>query len=99
MDVADVAMRWVLDRPGVASVIVGLSLSGAEPRIPRLDDVAFEAGDLERFETWAEDGPSPRGDVFELEREPAGPHAAIMKYNLNRGDETLGASSGPAEGG
>ena len=25
------------------------------------------------------------GDVFELERVPGGPHAVIMRYNLNAG--------------
>ncbi len=82
-DIATVASRLILDRPGVAAVIVG----GRDPthaaanaalgrlRLDEADRAAVEAV-LSRRTPLA-------GDTYALERDRAGPHGAIMKYNLN----------------
>ena len=82
VSIANVAVRWVLDQPGVAAALVGafdsrhlednLRVFGFE-----LDDEDMK--ELERFE-----GAGPTGDVYAAERVRDGRHAAIMKYNLNR---------------
>jgi aryl-alcohol dehydrogenase-like predicted oxidoreductase len=84
VDIATVATAAALQRDRVAAVIVGardqshlqanlaassLRLSEAEQR--EIDAVIAEANDLP-------------GDVYALERDRAGRHGAIMKYNLNR---------------
>jgi aryl-alcohol dehydrogenase-like predicted oxidoreductase len=81
--IGSVALRWVLDQPTVAAVIVGarhaghleatldavrLALTGEERAL--LDTLVASAG--------------PHGDVYTLERDKGGRHAAVMRYNLNR---------------
>ncbi len=79
-----VATRWVLDRPGVAAVIVGARyahhLDGA------LGMFAFALDDEDRglIETVLAERAGPAGDTFELERDREGRHGRIMKYNLNK---------------
>jgi aryl-alcohol dehydrogenase-like predicted oxidoreductase len=82
VSIANVAVRWVLDRPGVAATIVGA------PDARHVEDnlAVFGCGldehDLERLRDY--EGVGPAGDVYAAERRPGGPHAAIMRYNLNR---------------
>lgn len=79
-----VATRWMLDRPGVAAVIVGARyahhLDGA------LGMFAFALDDDDRLLVNAvlADRKGPLGDTFELERDRNGRHGRIMKYNLNK---------------
>jgi hypothetical protein len=74
----------VLDRPGVTSAIVGVRNDRHLAALERL--VALELTDADRLELdrALEDVACPRGDVYDLEREGSGPHAAIMRYDLNR---------------
>lgn len=88
--VAQAAIAYALSRRGVQSAIVGatredrwtgvLAAAGISLPVPRLDSIRALAGAA----------PGPRGPVFGLERTPDGPHAAIMKYDLNVGSEELG---------
>jgi len=80
--VANVAVRWVLERGGVAAAIVGAF--DAEHLDDNLQVFGFELDeeDLARLEPFADAG--PEGDVYAAERVPDGAHAAIMRYNLNR---------------
>ena len=79
-----VAARWVLDRPGVAAVIVGARyahhLEGA------LGMFAFAIDDEDRalIDAVQAERTGPLGDTFELERDREGRHGRIMKYNLNK---------------
>lgn len=81
---AQVALRYVLDRPGVAAALVGLS--GLERMRESADAAGLRLGEpeLERLGAFGRTAPGPAGPVFGLEREPGGKHAAIMKYDLNR---------------
>jgi len=82
VSVANVAVRWVLDQPGVATAIVGA------PGVRHLEDnlrvfsFALDEQDADALQPWA--GVGPPGDVYDAERRREGPHAAIMRYNLNR---------------
>ncbi len=82
-DIASVASRAVLDRPGVAGVIVG----GRSPVHALVNATVGELRltDRDRAEIGAvlaqRQGPS--GDTYTLERDRTGRHGAIMKYNLN----------------
>ncbi len=83
VDIATVASRSVLDRPGVAAVIVGgrdTAHAAANAAVGALrlttDDHAVIAAVLARRR-------GPAGDTYALERDRAGRHGAIMKYNLN----------------
>lgn len=79
-----VALRWVLDQPGISAAIVGARHARHLPGT--LAALALTLTDAERTELAAAlgDGPGPLGDVYALEREKGGRHAAIMRYGLNR---------------
>ena len=79
-----VAIRWVLDRPGVSGVIVGAR--HARHLADVLSACAFELTDEDRADIARVQSAfaGPSGDVYGLERVKGGPHAAIMRYTLNR---------------
>jgi aryl-alcohol dehydrogenase-like predicted oxidoreductase len=79
-----IAVRWVLDRPGVAGVIVGARHAGHLPDILAACDVTLDAGDLARLAAVQASATGPTGEVYGLEREWGGRHAAIMRYNLQQ---------------
>lgn len=84
VDIATVASRAILDRPQVAAVIIGarnLSHLQSNLAIARLRLTRRDYGEIERV---LGERQGPRGDVFVLERDRAGAHGSIMKYNLNR---------------
>ena len=90
VSIADVAIRWVLDRPGVVAVILGVASAGGASAgraaaIPRAFDFVFDDEDRERIDTVLCELPGPSGDVYSVERVAGGRHAAIMKTNLNAG--------------
>ena len=79
-----VAIRWVLDQRGVAGVIVGAR------HARHLDDTiqacafALDAEDHREITRVLAGSSGPTGEVYGLERVKDGPHAAIMRYTLNR---------------
>lgn len=85
VDIASVATRSILDRPGVAAAIVGatnISHLEAHGRIATLqldDEDRASLAAIERLST------GPGGDVYTLERDREGVHGRIMKYDLGRG--------------
>ena len=84
VDIATVASRYVLDRPQVAAVIVGgrdRAHLAANRRIGGLRLTDRDRADITALLA-RRSGPS--GDVFALERDRAGRHGSIMKYNLNK---------------
>ena len=85
MDPATVAMRWVLDRPGVAAVIVGARNASHVAANRAVLELELEAEDVAAIETVASRGRGPRGDIYALERDQEGRHGAIMRYDLNAG--------------
>ena len=82
VEMADVAAAYALGHPAVAAVIVGLSRRGlaADPGSVRLGH-----RDIERLEAAAP--ATVPGAVYEAERDRAGPHGRIMRYDQNREGE------------
>jgi aryl-alcohol dehydrogenase-like predicted oxidoreductase len=81
--VGSVAIRYVLDKPGVAVAIVGA-------RSPaHLDDltrsIALADEDRSAIGRVVSQAWGPRGDCYELERVEGGPHSVIMWKNQNAG--------------
>lgn len=83
VDIATVASAAMLDRPGVAAVIVGARnrahLSG-NVAVANLRLTAADKAEIAAVQALAR---TPEGDVYSLERDRDGPHGRIMKYNLN----------------
>jgi aryl-alcohol dehydrogenase-like predicted oxidoreductase len=83
-----VAIRWVLDQPGVAGVIVGVRHAGHLASTLQACALTLEDDDRAAIDDVQRALAGPAGEVYALERVQGGPHAAIMKYTLNReGDE------------
>lgn len=81
--IGTVAIRWVLDQPGVAAAIVGardarhLAHTTAALGLHLTDD------DRAAIDAVLARSPGPAGEVYALERDRLGPHGRIMRYNLN----------------
>lgn len=85
-----IALRFVLDRPGVAAVIVGARHAGHLEATLAALRVRLEPDDQRAIDAALAGAPGPAGDVYSLEREPGGRHAAIMKYDLNARQRGVG---------
>jgi aryl-alcohol dehydrogenase-like predicted oxidoreductase len=79
-----VAIRWVLDQPNVAGVIVGARHAGHLDDVRQACGVVLDAADRAAIAALHAGAPGPAGEVYGLERVKDGRHAAIMRYSLNR---------------
>jgi aryl-alcohol dehydrogenase-like predicted oxidoreductase len=79
-----VAIRWVLDQPGVAGVIVGARHARHLDQLRAADSLRLDDTDRARIQETQARGMGPAGDVYALERVKGGRHASIMRYTLNR---------------
>ena len=84
-DIATVATAAMLARPGVAAVIVGARNRAHLAANLAIADLALDAADLAAIEAALAEARTLDGDVYALERDRAGRHGSIMKYNLSRG--------------
>jgi aryl-alcohol dehydrogenase-like predicted oxidoreductase len=83
-DIATVASRAVLDRQGVAAAIVGVRNRAHLASNLAISDLRLTDQDRAEIAAVLARRNGPLGDTFELERDRAGRHGAIMKYNLSR---------------
>lgn len=81
--IANVAQRWVLDQPSVGAVIVGFRSVQSARRTVQTLSLSLSDADHAQLASVLRDMPTPAGDVYEAERDPASPHAGIIRYNLN----------------
>jgi aryl-alcohol dehydrogenase-like predicted oxidoreductase len=79
-----VAMRWVLDQPGVAGIIVGARHAEHLSSIAAALRLGLTRADRDAIAAIHAEAPGPRGEVYGLERIKGGIHASIMRYTLNR---------------
>jgi len=79
-----VALRWVLDQPGVSAAIVGSRNAKHLPGTLAALTLALSDAERATLAGALGDAPGPTGDVYALEREKGGRHAATMRYGLNR---------------
>lgn len=81
--IAEVAARWVLQRPLVAGVIIGARNQRHLQKLNQLNRFALQQDDLQAIQQQVDQAQGPIGPVFGLERNKSGKHGSIMKYNLN----------------
>ena len=79
-----VAVRWVLERPGVAAVLMGTRSSAHLEQNLEVFGFGLDEDDRALLDELLRAAEGPGGEPFALEREPGGRHAAIMKTDLNR---------------
>jgi aryl-alcohol dehydrogenase-like predicted oxidoreductase len=83
-DIATVASCVMLQRDGVAAVIVGATNASHLDSNARIGAVELDAADLSAIDAVTRRHVGPEGDVFTLERDRHGRHGRIMKYGLNK---------------
>ncbi len=81
-----VAIRWVLDQPGVSGVIVGARHARHLDQIRNACALALDDTDRRMIADVQSASPGPDGDVYALERVKGGRHASIMRYTLARAE-------------
>lgn len=84
VSLTNVATRWVLDRPGVAAIMIGAKTATYVADNYRVFGLRLDEEDLAVINAVLERSSGPTGEPFELERVPGGKHATIMKTDLNR---------------
>jgi aryl-alcohol dehydrogenase-like predicted oxidoreductase len=77
-----VAIRWVLDRPGVSGVIVGARHARHLGEIRKACELALDDADRTEVARVQSASRGPEGEVYALERVKGGRHASIMRYTL-----------------
>jgi aryl-alcohol dehydrogenase-like predicted oxidoreductase len=82
--IGTVAVRWVLDQPGVSGVIVGARHARHLDAIVRSTTLELDEADRADIARVQAASSGPPGDVYSLERVKVGRHAAVMHYSLNR---------------
>ena len=79
-----VAIRWLLDQPGVSAAIVGARHAAHLEQIAQACALMLDADDRAAIAAVQAVSAGPVGDVYALERAKGGPHASVMRYTLNR---------------
>ena len=88
VDIANIAMRSTLDNPDVAATIIGARYADRLPRSLRAFTINLSERDKTEIDQVLSRRSGPTGPVFGLERDLTGRHGRIMKYNLNKGENT-----------
>jgi aryl-alcohol dehydrogenase-like predicted oxidoreductase len=83
VDIGQVALRWTLDRPGVAGCIVGATSTRHLAANLRVFDFALTEQDRAELAEVTDERIGPPGDCYQLENDRDGPHGRIMRYNQN----------------
>ena len=81
--IAQVALRWVLERPNVAAAIVGATSARHLAENVAVFDFALDEEDHAAVTAVTARRAGPEGDCFDLERDRDGRHGRIMRYDLN----------------
>lgn len=77
-----VAVRWVLQQPQVAAVIVGARHTRHLADTLAVEALTLTSDDMAAIGQVQTRAVGPAGDVYHLERVAGGRHASIMRYNL-----------------
>jgi len=82
--VANVAVAYVLQTPGVSSAILGPRNTRHIAELDQLDRLRLESGDYQQLRFMQRQLlKTNRDDIYSYERDREGLHGRIMKYNLN----------------
>lgn len=82
--IAEIAARYILQKPAVAGIIIGVRNSAYLENLAKLGTFVLANEDLVEIAAVLKQARGPKGSIFGLERDRTGPHSKIMKYNLNQ---------------
>lgn len=83
-DIATVASRAVLNWDRVAAVIVGATNASHLGANRKITELHLDAADVYAIQQILQQRQGPQGDIYSLERDRAGRHGRIMKYDLHQ---------------
>lgn len=83
--ISAIAVRWVLDQPGVGAVILGTGNTSRAKQNVSLSSLQLADEDRKALADLLRTQTVPPGDMYDLERDFDGPHTKIIKMNLNNG--------------
>jgi len=83
VSIPTIAMRWVLQQPQVAAIIVGVRRGDHLPDHLRVMQATLDPADLATLDAVLAQRRSLDGDVYSSERDLEGRHGRVMKYDLN----------------
>ena len=78
-----VATSYMMEQPQVAATIIGARTADNIDETLASFNVSLTPANVEAIEAITAQSDGPKGSVYELESDRAGPHGRIMKYNLN----------------
>ena len=81
--IGEVALRWTLDRAGIAGCIVGATSTRHLAANARVFDFALTDADRAALASVTDERCGPAGDCYQLEGDRTGRHGRIMRYNQN----------------
>jgi aryl-alcohol dehydrogenase-like predicted oxidoreductase len=82
--IAEVAVKYILQKQLVAGAIVGAQNSRHIERIKQLKTFELDQQDLEDINAIISKSQGPKGSVYDMERQKDSKHAKIMRYNQNK---------------
>ena len=82
--IAEVAIKYVLQKQMVAGAIVGARNSKHIKKIMFLKTFELDKQDLKDINDVISKSKGPKGNVYDIERQKDGKHAKIMRYNQNK---------------
>ena len=83
VSISTVAMRWVLEQPQVAAVLVGVRRGDHLPEHRKVLSLTLTPEDHATLDAVLRQARPVDGDVYSVERDLNGRHGRIMKYELN----------------
>ena len=84
VDIAEIAIQYVLQKKRVAAAIVGARNRSHLRKLTQIGCFELDIDDLRKIKNVVDLSLGPNGPVYDLERDKTGKHGSIMKYNLNK---------------
>ncbi len=81
-NIQSIAIRWVLDQPGVAAIILGIGSHSRAAENQAIAALHLDADDRQRLNQHLATQRCPDGDPYDLEREPGTQHYSVIKTDL-----------------
>ncbi len=79
-----IAARWAMNQPGVRAIILGIGTRSRASLNRALSKIELDAQDRQKIRIQLGRQKTPDGDLYDLERDENGPHARIIKTNLQQ---------------
>lgn len=81
-----IAARWVLEQQGVAGIILGTGSRSRAVENMTIARIDFDDEDWQRLTAQLGVQGIPPGEPYDLERDPNGIHAKVLRTNLQQSD-------------